>query len=135
MRGKVAARGRHDSRVTLHAISQAFQPREQLSAQEVRENRIEVSMKLATIYSATVLLKGPGPICASADGVIIFPLASADLAVAGSGDILAGMIGGFCASGMDVGRACLKALSIQKKVVQLGKGAVNWRSYEAAMGY
>lgn len=59
-------------------------------------SRIAFAQKLAQAYKATVVLKGNRTICASALGeVIINSSGTPALATAGSGDVLAGIIGGF----------------------------------------
>jgi len=51
---------------------------------------------------ATVLLKGPTTVVAAPDGrVRVNPTGTADLATAGSGDVLSGMIAAFCARGVE----------------------------------
>lgn len=64
-------------------------------------NRIDAALKAAATAGCTVLLKGPDTIIASNDGrAIVNTHATPWLATAGSGDVLAGIIGGLLAGGM-----------------------------------
>lgn len=72
------------------------------SAEEVDARRIEAARELARVYDATVLLKGPLTLIADplAATMRVNTHASADLATAGSGDVLAGLAGGLLAGGL-----------------------------------
>lgn len=66
------------------------------------EDRIAAARALAVDANAVVLLKGPTTVVASPDGrVALNSTGGPALATAGSGDVLSGMIGAFCAQGMD----------------------------------
>jgi ADP-dependent NAD(P)H-hydrate dehydratase / NAD(P)H-hydrate epimerase len=66
------------------------------------QNRIEAARSAAATAKCTVLLKGPDTTIASPDGrAVVCTNAPPWLATAGSGDVLAGMIGGLLAMGMD----------------------------------
>ncbi len=66
---------------------------------KIQENRIESAKLFAIQYQCTVVLKGAATVIASKDGIIaINSSGNAGLAKAGSGDVLAGMIAGYCAS-------------------------------------
>jgi NAD(P)H-hydrate epimerase len=68
----------------------------------VGADRIAAARHLATVTGCVGLLKGPGTVVAHPDGrVAVDPLGGAELATAGSGDVLTGIIGGFLARGMD----------------------------------
>ena len=63
-------------------------------ASRVQEDRIAHARELAQRFNAIVVLKGAGSVIAGADGrYAINPTGSAALATAGTGDVLAGMIG------------------------------------------
>lgn len=66
------------------------------------ENRILAAREAAETAGCVVLLKGPDTVIASPEGrVRVNTHASPWLATAGSGDVLAGLIGGLLAQGMD----------------------------------
>ncbi len=66
------------------------------------ENREMAVRRAADIAGCTILLKGPETIMAAPGGqCVINRHASPYLATAGSGDVLAGMIGGWIAQGLD----------------------------------
>lgn len=71
--------------------------------------REEAARQLAQRFGATVVLKGPQTLVAAPDGSLrVCCNAGPELAKAGSGDVLAGMIAAFCAQGLaDVDAACL----------------------------
>lgn len=65
-------------------------------------NRIEAVRAAAQRVGATILLKGPDTVIAGPDGgVVVNTHATPFLATAGSGDVLAGVIGGLMAQGLD----------------------------------
>jgi NAD(P)H-hydrate epimerase len=68
---------------------------------EARRSKLARAVRLARATGATVLLKGPDTVVASPDGrASLATDLPAELATAGSGDVLAGMIGGLLAQGM-----------------------------------
>ena len=69
------------------------------STTDIQENRLESVLKLAKNYQAWVVLKGAQTLIASPkQQVWLNPFGSANLATAGTGDVLAGMIGGLLAN-------------------------------------
>lgn len=65
---------------------------------QVQGDRLKAACALAAEFGATVVLKGSGTIVAPPDGVpLINPTGNASLATAGTGDVLAGWIGGLWA--------------------------------------
>jgi ADP-dependent NAD(P)H-hydrate dehydratase / NAD(P)H-hydrate epimerase len=65
------------------------------SAAEVQADRLGAARTLAQALAATVVLKGSGTLIASPDGrIAINPSGNARLATAGTGDVLAGWLGG-----------------------------------------
>ena len=74
----------------------------------VRQQRINTAKTLARKLNCHALLKGAGSICASADGAwCINSSGNPGLASAGTGDVLAGMIGAFLAQGLEAHNALL----------------------------
>jgi hydroxyethylthiazole kinase-like uncharacterized protein yjeF len=65
-------------------------------------DRIAAARGLADATGATVLLKGPTTVVAGPDRYVrLNPTGTVALATAGSGDVLSGVIGAFCAQGMN----------------------------------
>lgn len=63
--------------------------------------RINLTQKAASQIKGTLVLKGADTMIATNDEIIIQPFASPWLSTAGSGDVLAGMIGAFLSQGID----------------------------------
>ena len=82
-----------------------------VSTAEIQADRYGAAQRLAGFFQATVVLKGAGTvICDGPQNVSICPLATPALATGGSGDVLAGCIGGLIAqglSGADAARAAV----------------------------
>jgi NAD(P)H-hydrate epimerase len=73
-----------------------------LSKEEIQDDRQEVAGKFAKQWGHVVVLKGAFTVVASPDGkTTIVPVASPALARAGTGDVLAGLIVGLRAQGLD----------------------------------
>ncbi len=76
-------------------------------------NRKNAALKAARRSNGVIILKGSRSIVAAPDGrVKTMPIASAYLATAGSGDVLAGICGGLLAQGMDAYAAAIMAVRI-----------------------
>jgi hydroxyethylthiazole kinase-like uncharacterized protein yjeF len=70
-------------------------------ATDVQHDRISAARRIATRYNAVAILKGAGTVVARPDGLYaINPTGSPALATAGTGDVLAGMLGAFLAQGL-----------------------------------
>lgn len=70
------------------------------SAVEIQHDRLAAAHTLAQRFSCTVVLKGSGTVIAAPEGTpVINPTGNARLATAGTGDVLAGMIGARLAQG------------------------------------
>lgn len=69
---------------------------------EIEAHRLETVRRLADTYGVTVLLKGTTTLIATPGGETVRanPTGTPDLATAGSGDVLAGLIGGLLAAGL-----------------------------------
>ena len=73
-----------------------------LSKEEIQEDRQAIASKYAKEWGHVVVLKGAFTVIASPDGrVTLIPVATPALARAGTGDVLAGLIVGLRAQGLD----------------------------------
>ena len=71
-----------------------------LQSTEVQANRLTVAQSMADRFACTVVLKGSGTVIAAPGSIArINPTGNARLATAGTGDVLAGLIGAHLASG------------------------------------
>ncbi|MDX8388126.1 MAG: NAD(P)H-hydrate dehydratase [Ghiorsea sp.] len=72
-----------------------------ITSSEVQKDRLAAAIALVDQYKTWVVLKGPQTLIVSPNKQVwLNPFGSAKLAVAGTGDVLAGMIGGLLASGL-----------------------------------
>ena len=73
-----------------------------LSKEEIQEDRFSVASRFAKEWNQIVVLKGAFTLIAAPDGrLTVIPVASPALARAGTGDVLAGVIVGLRAQGLD----------------------------------
>ena len=80
------------------------------SARDVQSDRLAAARALAKSTRCCVLLKGEASLTATPDGrVVVNPTGSPLLATAGSGDVLAGVIGALAAAGLAVEDAAAAA--------------------------
>lgn len=79
-----------------------------------RQARIKFAHALAMCYESVVVLKGRDTYIATPDvsDVYVMEEGSSVLSKAGTGDVLAGLIGGFMAQGMDLFDACRLGTSV-----------------------
>jgi len=81
------------------------------SAQQVQADRLRAAQELAQRFGCIIALKGSGTIVAAPDQIsVINPTGNARLATAGTGDVLAGMVGAALASGVDAFHAASNAV-------------------------
>ncbi len=82
-----------------------------LSVQEVVADRWNLARRKAAEWNTVILLKGPYTVVAEPGGLLaVLPVATSALATAGTGDVLAGTIGGLLAQHVTpFGAACLGA--------------------------
>ncbi len=79
-----------------------------LSVEEILSDRISAAKEFSVKYGVNVLLKDAYSVFAASDGFTAVILSgNAGLAKAGSGDTLAGTIGGFSAQGLDIKKAVM----------------------------
>lgn len=67
----------------------------------VRSDRPGAALEAAGLLGAVVVLKGPRTLIASGSSLFANPTGSVALAKAGTGDVLAGIVAGFLAQGLD----------------------------------
>ncbi len=80
----------------------------ELSKDEIQENRLEIATRYAKEWGHVVVLKGAFTVIAAPDGrATLIPVASPALARAGTGDVLAGLIVGLRAQGLDAYEAAV----------------------------
>ena len=81
------------------------------TAVQVQANRLDAARQLAARFVCTVALKGSGTVIASPGDVsLINPTGNALLATAGTGDVLAGMVGAGLAAGLPAPQAAAEAV-------------------------
>lgn len=82
-----------------------------VDARAIQRDRLAHASTLAARTGATVVLKGAGTVIAAPDGTVsINPTGGPALATAGTGDVLAGMIGALLAQGASAGEAARGAV-------------------------
>ncbi|HET6793862.1 MAG TPA: NAD(P)H-hydrate dehydratase, partial [Acidimicrobiales bacterium] len=86
------------------------------------EDRMEAVRTLAAATGAVVLLKGPTTLVAGPDGRVHFCASgSARLATAGTGDVLAGVIGAFLARGLEPALAAALGAHVHGRAAGRGR--------------
>lgn len=84
-----------------------------LSVSKIQSDRWNLARHYAQYWGMNIVLKGAITVVANPNGVLaVIPIASPALATAGTGDILAGLITGFCAQGGDTFEASALAAYI-----------------------
>ncbi len=83
---------------------------------ELQAHRSTVALDHARAWNTVVVLKGSNTVVAAGDGRLqLAPFATAALASAGTGDVLAGVIGSFIAQGMEPFDAAVLAVYVHGK--------------------
>jgi hydroxyethylthiazole kinase-like uncharacterized protein yjeF len=78
------------------------------SSREIQSDRVGAALRLAERYDAVIALKGCGTVIAAPQGrYAICPFGNPGMASAGTGDVLAGVIGAMVAQGLDLWQAAL----------------------------
>ncbi|MBN9627694.1 MAG: bifunctional ADP-dependent (S)-NAD(P)H-hydrate dehydratase/NAD(P)H-hydrate epimerase [Acidovorax sp. SCN 65-28] len=117
----VVARGQHGQPtvITPHPLEAARLLG--LTTAEVQADRLNAAQQLADQFNCVAVLKGSGTVIAAPDRApAINPTGNARLAAAGTGDVLAGMVGAHLAAGASALRAASEA------VYQHGQAADVW---------
>ena len=100
-----------------------------ISKSEVTDNAEELAKKFATGNNCVVVLKSSKTLIAAPDGMLyINDLANSGLSKGGSGDVLAGLIAGFLAQGMEPYKAACSAVFIHSKAGQAAANEVGTRT-------
>ncbi|MEN2992554.1 MAG: NAD(P)H-hydrate dehydratase [Bacteroidia bacterium] len=87
---------------------------------QVQAKRLESALRLAQKTDRLILLKGAYPLIATPKGeVYLFRIVEPGLATAGTGDVLAGIIGGFLAQGVAPLRALLLGVHLHALAARL----------------
>lgn len=116
----LAARGRRGRPIVLtpHPLEAARLLDTDTAA--VQGDRICAARQLAQRFSCVAVLKGSGTVIAAPEGTWINPTGNARLAIAGTGDVLAGMIAARLAAGEDAETAACAAVYLH------GRRADRW---------
>jgi ADP-dependent NAD(P)H-hydrate dehydratase / NAD(P)H-hydrate epimerase len=97
----------------------------ELTAAEVQANRLATARDLARRFACVVVLKGSGTVIAAPDEKVrINPTGNARLAIAGTGDVLAGLVAARLANGEDAFEAASAAVYLH------GLAADRWAADE-----
>lgn len=118
-----AKRGRDRARAVLtpHPLEAARLLATDTSS--VQEDRLQAAQRLAERFQSVVLLKGSGTVIAAPGKVpVINPTGNARLATAGTGDVLAGMIGARLSMGQAVFEAACEAAYIHGRLADQWPG-------------
>ena len=97
---------------------------------KVNQNRVKSALKVAKECGGLVLLKGDYPVLAQGSRFHVVNASFPSLNRAGTGDILSGLVGSFCAQGDEPFQAVIKALQVGNELSDLGRSVV-WEDYEA----
>lgn len=103
-----------------------------LTVEQVEASRWELATRKSAEWNAVVLLKGAHTVIAAPDGrLTVLPFKTPALAKAGTGDVLAGMITGLLAQGVDAYDAACTAGYIHGLAGQLGQEEMGSRATTA----
>jgi len=120
LRDQMIQRPPHTTAMTPHPLEAARML--ETTVAQVQANRLEAAQTLADRYQCTVALKGSGTIVAApGETPYVNPTGNAKLASAGTGDVLAGLVGAYLAQGIKAREATCRA------TYQHGKAAENWQ--------
>ena len=77
---------------------------------EIQADRMAAAREIVSLYGGICILKGRGSLIVSNDNSRICPYGNAALAVAGSGDVLTGLLAGLLAQGMNSYKSAVTAV-------------------------
>jgi NAD(P)H-hydrate epimerase len=104
-----------------------------LSTAEIARRSWEIALEQAARWRQIVVLKGAHTVVAEPGGrAWVHPRANPGLATAGTGDVLAGLIGGLAAQGLDPLQAAQLAVVVHSLAAERVLGARPWRSLLAS---
>ncbi|MGA9532995.1 MAG: NAD(P)H-hydrate dehydratase [Anaerolineales bacterium] len=90
------------------------------SIEEVQADRVEVARRYAKKWGHIVVLKGAFTVVAAPDGrTTVIPFATSALATAGTGDVLAGVVVGLLAQGVEAFEAAVAAAYLHGRAGEL----------------
>lgn len=96
-----------------------------LDVEELEDDRVQVATDAATRWNQVVVLKGSTTVIAAPDGrSVVHAVGNAALATAGTGDVLAGAIGGFLAQKLDIFDAAVLGVYVHALAGELVRGEV-----------
>lgn len=99
-----------------------------ISTGDVQKSRVETTLKAAMSLNAIVVLKGASTVTATPGGkVYINSTGNPALAVAGTGDVLAGTIGGLLAQGVDPEKAAVLGVYLHGSAGDITAQVKGWR--------
>jgi NAD(P)H-hydrate epimerase len=102
------------------------------TVQDIMADRPQAARRLAAMGRAVVVLKGARTLVATPRGELwVNPTGNVLLASGGSGDVLAGVIGGLMAQGMDALEAALAGVYVHGLAANLAAGEVGQRGLAA----
>ncbi len=104
-----------------------------VSTQVVQQNRLAAAQELANRFNCVVALKGSGTVIAASGHIAtINPTGNAALATAGTGDVLAGMIGARLSNHWaPLQNAAPTAQAAQQAALSAAREAVYWHGFSA----
>lgn len=104
-----------------------------IGASEVQQDRVAVAGQLAERYDAIIVLKGCGTVIADQHGqYAICPLGNPGMATAGTGDVLAGVIGAMIAQHLDLWEAATTGVVAHAWAGDIAAGLVGERGMLAS---
>lgn len=83
-----------------------------ISVTEVQEDRLQAAKTLQSRFGGTVVLKGHGTIVYDGDACYVCSVGGPELAVAGSGDVLSGIIGSLLSQGLEPKDAAISGVAL-----------------------